>query len=117
MNQSPVYRSLPASLNLQPLDNPAVQQVFLDDFIDIFTVYIGVPDTFRVYDDYRPFLTAIKASRRVDPYASLAGKSQQLASLLGIVTHGLRIKALAARTAIRTVIYAEKNVVTIIVIA
>jgi len=103
------------TLDLQPFDKPAMQQVFIDDFVDIFPVNIGVPDTFRVNDDYRPLVTAVKTSCRVDPHAPLAGKPQRLATLLGIVTHGPRIKALATCAAIRALVDTEKNVISIIV--
>ena len=102
-------------LDLQALDNPAMQQVILDDFVDIFPVHIGVPDAFRVDDDYRAFITAVKTSCRVDPDTPLARKPQRLAALLRIVTHGLRIIALAACTAIRALVDTEKNVILIIV--
>jgi hypothetical protein len=102
-------------LDLQALDNPAMQQVLLDDFVDIFPVYIGVPDTFRIDDDYRPFVTAVKTSCRVDPDSSLVRKPERLAALLGIVAHGLRIKALATGTTIRALVDTEKKVISIIV--
>lgn len=111
----PLAHGLSVTLDLQALDNPAMQQVLLDDFVDIFPIHVGVPDTFRVDDDYRSFLTAVKTSCRVDTDAPLARKPQRLAALLGIVTHGLRIKALAACTAIRALVDTEKNVITIIV--
>jgi hypothetical protein len=102
-------------LDLQAFDNPAMQQVLLDDFVDIFPIHVGVPDAFRVDDDYRPFLAAVKTSCRVDPDTPLVRKSQCLAALLGIVTHGLRIKALSTCAAIRALVDTEKNVITIIV--
>jgi hypothetical protein len=105
----------PITLNLQPLDNPAMHKVFLDDFVDIFPVNIGIPDTFRVDHDDRPFITAIKTPRRIDPYATLVRKAQRFALLLGVIAHGQRIKSLAAGTAIRTRIDAEENMITIIV--
>jgi len=106
---------LTANLNLQPLDHPVMHQVFLEDFVDIFPVNVGVPDTFGVNDDDRPFVTAIKTSRCVDSYTPLARKAQRLAALLGVITHGLRFKALAAGTAICALVDAEKNVITVIV--
>lgn len=104
-----------ADLNLQPLHYPAMHQVFFEDFVDIFPVDIGVPDTFRVNDDYRTFFTAVETSRRIDPYTALARKSQRLAALFGVITHGLRFKPLATCTAIRALVDAEKNVITVIV--
>ena len=106
---------VPVMLDLQAFDNPAMQQVLLDDFVDILPIHIGVPDTFRVNDDYRPLVTAVKTSCRVDPDAALARKPERLAALLGIVAHGLRIKALATRTAIRAFVDTEKNVISIVV--
>jgi len=90
-------------------------QVLFKDFVDIFTVNIGVPDTFRVNDDDWPFIAAIKTSRRVDPYTTLARKTQRLAALLGVIAHALRVKSLATGTPIGTVVDAEKNVITIII--
>ena len=67
---------LTSTLDLQPLNHPAMLQVFFEDFVDIFPVNIGVPDSFRIDDDDRALFTAVQTSRRVDSYAPLARKPQ-----------------------------------------
>ena len=99
----------------QPLDHPAMYQVFLQDFVDIFAVNVGVPDTFRIDDDYRSCITAVKTSRRVDPYTTLACNAKQLAALLGVIAHGLCFKSPATGAAIGALIDTEKNVITVII--
>ena len=105
----------PAILDSQSFHNPAMHQMLFQDFVDIFPVDIGVPHTLRVNDDDWPLVTAIKASRRVDPDAALARDSQRLAALLGVITHCQGIESLATGTAIRSLVDAEKYVITVIV--
>ncbi len=99
---------------MQALDRAPVKKVFLNDFINVVTVHIGVPHLFRVDDKHRAFGTAVETTRIVDAYVSGLMDPQRLAALLGIITHSTGIEVLAATTAIFAPIGAEKYVVTII---
>jgi len=99
---------------LQALYNPPVLQVLFDNLIDIFPVYIGIPDRFRVHGNHRTLGTPVQTSGSINPHPALAGKTQRLATLLGVVTQSLCVKALAAFTAIGPQVRAEKDVVLVI---
>lgn len=103
-----------AGSNLQAFNNPAIDQMLFDDLVNIFPIDIGIPDSLGVHDDHRSLLTTVETSRRIDPHSALAGESKRLGSLLGIIAHGLRIKALATCAAISTFIGTEKYVISII---
>ena len=102
------------SRDYQALDNPAIDQMFFDDLVNIIPVHIGIPDILGVYDDDRPFFTTIETTRCVDPHPAPAGKPKLLAALLGIVAHCLRIKMLATCAAISPFIGTEEYVITIV---
>ena len=47
---------------LQAFHHPAVDQVFVDDFVNIGLVHIGVPDRFRVDHQHRAFAAALQTA-------------------------------------------------------
>ncbi len=47
-------------------------QVLIDNLIDVFLVYIGVPDAIRIDHDDRTFTAPVHAARGIDAYAALA---------------------------------------------
>ena len=98
----------------QALHNPPVLQVLFNNLIDIFPIYIGIPDRFRVNSDHRALRTAVQTAGSINPHPALAGKAQFLATLLGIIAQLLRTKALATFTAISPQVCAKKDMVLVI---
>jgi hypothetical protein len=101
-------------LNSQAFDNPPVQEVLFDNFVDVFPVSVVVPNPFGINNDDRAFLATIEAPSRIDAYAPLAGKTQRLDARLGVVAHGLRLMVRATGRAIVALVRAEKYVVSIV---
>ena len=91
-----------------------MQQVLLDNLVNIFLIYIGIPDPLRVHDHDRPFRAAVKTTRGVDADPPWSGDTQLLTALFCMVAHTQCIEALATGTAVFTEVGTEKNVVTII---
>jgi hypothetical protein len=102
------------SSDLQPLDNPTVQQMLLDDLVHIFLVYIGIPDPFGINDHDRPFFTAVETPGGIDADTPGTGYAQLLAAPFGVITHREGIEALATGAAVFTKIGTEKHVVVIV---
>lgn len=98
------------ALDAQALHDLATDQVLVDDFINIFLVYIGVPDAFRVHHNYGPFLTAVKTTSLVNPDHALAVHIGLLETFLGIITQLRRTEFGAAPAAIFALVLAEKYV-------
>jgi hypothetical protein len=89
--------------------------MLLDNLVNIIFVYIGVPDTIGIDHCYRPFFAAIHATGRINPYtAFLAGDTQLLGTLLGVIPHGLRIMIHTAGLAVIAVIDTKEQVVAIV---
>jgi hypothetical protein len=112
--RNPLIVNDKSNLYPQPLDHPPAQQVFLDDFIHIFPIDIGIPDPLGVNDDHRPLFTAIEATGGIDADTARTGNTECLAALFGIIPHGKGIKPLTASAAVFTQIGAEKHMVTIV---
>jgi hypothetical protein len=98
----------------QSLDRPSVEQVLFNDFVNIFLIYVGIPDSFRINDQHRPFVTAIQATRRVYAYATHTTDPQLLASLFGVLAQPPGIKPLTARAAILAEVGTEEQMVLIV---
>ena len=114
MNLQQVKKSLGTPLYLQTLHNPPVLQMFINNLIYIFAIYIGIPDRFRVNSEHRAFCTTIQTAGSIYPHPAPAGKTQFLATLLGIIAQPLRTKALATFTAINPQVCAKKDMVLVI---
>ncbi len=52
----------------QPLDALALHHMAFENFIEILSRPIGIPDPFRINHQGRPQFAAIKTLRRVNPY-------------------------------------------------
>ena len=52
----------------QSINDHAMLQVRVDDFVDIGFVNVGVPNTFRIDHDHRTRGTAVQTTSPVDPY-------------------------------------------------
>jgi hypothetical protein len=98
----------------ETLDNPAVYQVLIDNLIEVRAIDIGIPDSVRIDDDDRTFLTPVQASRHVDTHAPTSRDSELLAALLRVITHAPGIKPLAAVTAVVALVGTKKHVIAII---
>ena len=98
----------------QALHNPPVLQMLFNNLIDIFLIYIGIPDRFRVNSDHRAIRTAVQTASSINPYPALAGETQLPATLLGIIAQPLRTKALTTFTAISPQICTKKDMVLVI---
>jgi ubiquinone biosynthesis monooxygenase Coq7 len=101
-------------LDCQSVYNPAIDQVFSNDFFYITLIYIGIPDRIRVHDHYRTLFASVQASGRIDADTPLAGYTQFLTAPLGEIPHAQGIKTLAARATVSTQIGTEKYVITIV---
>jgi hypothetical protein len=97
------------ALNPQSFDHSSIFQVFLDDFVYVFFIHIGVPDIFRIDNDDRPFIATVKASRAVDAYSfTFAVEPQCFDTFLGVIAHSLRIMIITAQRSCLALVYAEK---------
>ena len=101
-------------IKFQAFHDVAFDQMFIDDFIDIIFIDIGVPRFFRVNDDHRAFVTTIQATGIVDADFSLAAQLQRFNALFGIIAQFLRAEIVAAFGIALALIGAEKNMVLII---
>jgi hypothetical protein len=72
----------------QAIDDPAVYQVLLDDFVQVLVVHIGVPRALRVNHQYRPFFATVEATGLIDADLARAGQSQFLHARLQVFLRG-----------------------------
>ena len=100
-------------LNTQTLDYASVDEMFIDDFIEIILVDIGVPDPFRIHDDSRPQFTTTETPGDIDTHATFAVDAEFLGAFFDIVAHRARIKIRATTLTGFTLIGTEKSVITI----
>ena len=63
------YKSDPQSFNYT-----AILQMLFNNFIDIFLIYIGVPNFFWINHYYRAIITTIKTASQINSYFTLAIK-------------------------------------------
>jgi hypothetical protein len=98
----------------EPLDYPAMDEMLIDDFVHILCVHVGVPDSFRVDDEYRTFFAAIHAAGAVNPNLSLPVELERLHPVLGINTHIGRAMVVATGGARFALVDAEKYVMPIV---
>jgi len=61
-----------------------------DDLVDISTVFIAIPNPFRVNHEHRPELTTIEAACLVNARAADAGQPQFLNLTFAVVAQLLR---------------------------
>ena len=113
-DRSSESRTPAAGSDFQAPNHPAVDQVFIDDFIDILPINIAIPDIVRINDQDRTLGTTVQAAGGIDPNLADARDTQLFAALLGMVAHGLRIETLTAGGTVFTQVGAEKNVVAVI---
>ena len=102
------------TLYFKPVYNTPVNQVFIDDFIDIFPIEVGVPDIIRVDHDNRAKFAPVETARAIDPDLSLARQAQLLDPVLGVVAYLHSIALLTALLALLAPVGAEKNMVLVI---
>jgi hypothetical protein len=79
------------------LHNLAIFDVAIDNFIDIFLINIGVPDTFRINYTNRSLLATIKATGLINPDFTLTGHTQRLYPVLCIISQIYRSTLIAGR--------------------
>ena len=101
-------------LDPQPFNNTSVEQVFVDDFINIFPIEIGIPDLIRVDHDYRAKFAAIETTRTIYYDISLILPPKLLDSCLGIVAYFRRIALFKSLLTLLTLVSAEKYMVLVI---
>jgi hypothetical protein len=101
-------------LYLQPGHNTPVHQMFVNDFINIITIKVRVPDLIRVNDNDGAKFAAIQTSRCI--YADLAwpSQAQPFDSLLGIIANGCCVTLLATLLALFPLVGTEKYVIFVI---
>src|SRR4051812_18919677 len=85
-----------------------------DDFVYILAVHVGVPDTFRIDDDYGTFITAIETAGLVHSHFAGAGELELLHARLGVVAHLLRRMIVTASRTALALIAAEEDVPLIV---
>src|SRR3989338_5525432 len=96
--------------DLQALDDAAMPEVFIDDFVEVIFVPVGIPGALGIYHDNRPLLAAPQATGGIDANAvSASGKIVFLDLALYIITCFLRTVVVAAVTAVLALIGAEEN--------
>ena len=95
----------------EPFDRTSADQVLLDDLGGIFGLDVAVPDGFGIYDDRRAVLALVEASGFVDANrAAQAGGPGELLKLgmqFALAVGGAR----RSRSAFRTDIVADEDVV------
>ena len=79
------YKLNSQHLYFQTLHYPAILKVLGNNLVDVFPVYIGIPDGLGVHDHHRAFCTAVQTPGSINAHPALAGKPQRLAALLGII--------------------------------
>ena len=96
--------------NLQALDDAAMPEVFIDDFVEVFFVPVGIPDALWIHHDNRPLLAASQATGGIDANAvAVGGEAKFLDLVLHIIARFLRAVVVAAVAAVFVLIGAEKN--------
>src|SRR5690606_3067930 len=93
-------------------DGLAVLEMGFDDFVDVFLVDEGVPDSFRIHDHDRALVAAIEAAGAVDAHLAFAGQLERLDPVLGVGPQIIGAVILATCLTIGALVGAEKNVVT-----
>ena len=96
--------------DFQSLNDSSVNQMLVDNFVNIVSVNIAVPDGFGIDHQYRPEFTAIKAAGCVDPDACAELITELLDPVFGIRADTLGAVIIAASFAVLALIGAEKNV-------
>lgn len=98
----------------QALDDPPAHQMFVDDFLDVLPVDVGVPYTLGIDDQHRPLFATIHAAGAVDADLPGARQTQSLDTRLGIIPQVLCPMALTAGTITLPLVRAEKHMITVI---
>ena len=98
-----------ATSDSEPLDHAPIFEMFLNDFVDVFLVHIGVPDVFRINDNDGTFIAAVKATCIVDAYSlALAIEPKRFDAAFCIVAHGLRAMVVTADRPVFALVDTEK---------
>jgi hypothetical protein len=98
--------------DFQAFDNLPADDMDVDDFVDIFIVDVGVPDTFRINHHCRSLFAALKAAGFVDPHFAFAGQAELLDAALGVFLCSLGAAVGATNPVARgTLVQAEKYMV------
>ena len=92
-----------------------MHEVFVDDFVDVMLIHIGVPDAFGIDRDHWALRTAIHATRVVNPALSRGVEFERFDFFLGVIAHGLRTLGGTAGFAALALVYAKKYVVFVVV--
>jgi hypothetical protein len=71
-------------LYFQTLDNPPVHEVFLNDFLNVLLVDIGVPHCFRIDDEHRASVATIKATGLIDPHLAFPFEFELANTIFGV---------------------------------
>jgi hypothetical protein len=100
--------------NQQAFNDTSMDEVFLDDFVYVIIIHVGIPYPFRINGYHRPLAAAIHTSGGIDPDAALARQAKYLDPVFCVGTGRQGIEVLAAGTAIFTLVGAKKYVITII---
>jgi hypothetical protein len=101
------------SLELKALDYMPLDEVLVDNFIHVLAIDVGVPDRLGIHHHDRSFLAAIQTAGGIDAHPALPRDTERFAALLGVITHRLRIEALAAGAAILPEVGTEEDVMTV----
>src|SRR5438552_6319572 len=91
-----------------------MDQMFLDDLVDVFSIHVCVPDTFRIYDHNWSFFASIEAPCRIDAYLPSTSETQSLNSRFRVVSHRLRVMTCTTSRAVVALVDAKKHVISII---
>src|SRR5471032_1542257 len=65
VNFSFLFMSCRVRSDFETVDNLALHQVGIDDFIDVAGVDVGVPGAFGIDHQHRAFFAAVQAARRL----------------------------------------------------
>lgn len=93
----------------EPIDEPPLYQVAVDDFIEILSIDIGVPDGLRVNHGHRAQLAAVQTARVIDPDLTRSRDTEFLATLLHVIARLLRATLVTALAAVFTLIGTKEH--------
>src|SRR5690606_21655516 len=98
-------------LNLETFDGLAVLEMGFNDFVDIFLVDEGVPDSLRIHHHDRALVAAVKAAGTIDAHLAFAVQLERLDLVLGVSADLLDAVIGTTGFAVLALVGAEKNVV------
>jgi hypothetical protein len=97
----------------EAVDRASEDEMFLDDFLDVVVVDVGVPDSFGVHDENRSFITAVHAASLIDAHFPFALEFERGYAILGVGLCSGGAKRIAAAFSFFPLVAAKENVMRV----